>query len=79
MTAPWRGSGHCDDWLAADAHDWLAADAMTSDWRMRRASHVASAAPTSLPDPVDTKVLDQFCAAYGLSRESLIDRMGGSP
>jgi hypothetical protein len=40
---------------------------------------VAAVAQNSLPDPVDTKVLDQFCAGYGLSRESLIDRMGGSP
>ena len=48
---------------------------------LRRAglADVASAAETSLPDLVDTKVLDQFCAVYGLSRESLIDRMGGSP
>jgi hypothetical protein len=42
-------------------------------------TEVASAAETSLPDPVDAKVLDQFCAVYGLSRESLVDRMGGSP
>jgi hypothetical protein len=33
----------------------------------------------TLPNPVDTKVLDQFLTGYGLSRESLIDRMGGSP
>ncbi len=48
---------------------------------LRRAglSDVASAAQKSLPDPVDAKVLDQFCTGYGLSRESLIDRMGGSP
>jgi len=48
---------------------------------LRRAglADAASAAETSLPDPVDTKVLDQFCAVYGLSRESLVDRMGGSP
>jgi hypothetical protein len=48
---------------------------------LRRAglADVAAVAQTSLPDPVDTKVLDQFCAGYGLSRESLINRMGGSP
>jgi hypothetical protein len=48
---------------------------------LRRAglADVAAAAQTSLPDPVDSKVLDQFCARYGLSRQSLIDRMGGSP
>jgi hypothetical protein len=40
---------------------------------------VAAVAQTSLPDPVDAKVLDRFCAGYGLSRQSLIDRMGGSP
>lgn len=48
---------------------------------LRRAGlgDVAEAAQESLPDPVDSKVLDQFCARYGLSAQSLIDRMGGSP
>ena len=48
---------------------------------LRRAglADIAAAAETSLPDPVDTKILDQFCTGYGLSRESLTDRMGGSP
>ena len=48
---------------------------------LRRAglADVAAAAQTSLPDPVDPKALNQFCDRYGLSRESLIDRMGGSP
>jgi hypothetical protein len=48
---------------------------------LRRAglADVASAAQESLPDPVDAKVLDHFCARYGLSKQSLIDRMGGSP
>jgi hypothetical protein len=48
---------------------------------LRRAglADVAAAAQESLPDPVDAKVLDHFCARYGLSRQSLIDRMGGSP
>jgi hypothetical protein len=40
---------------------------------------VAAAAQKSLPDPVDSKVLDHFCAKYGLSKDSLMDRMGGSP
>jgi hypothetical protein len=48
---------------------------------LRRAglADVAAAAQKSLPDPVDTKVLDHFCARYLLSKQSLIDRMGGSP
>lgn len=48
---------------------------------LRRAglADVAAAAQKSLPDPVDSKVLDHFCAGYGLLRQSLIDRMGGSP
>ena len=39
---------------------------------LRRAglADVAAAAQTSLPDPVDSKVLDQFCVRYGLSRGS---------
>jgi hypothetical protein len=48
---------------------------------LRRAGlpDVAAAAQKSLPDPVDSKVLNRFCTRYGLSRQSLIDRMGGSP
>jgi hypothetical protein len=48
---------------------------------LRRAGlpDVAVAAQTSLPDPVDSKALNRFCAKYGLSRQSLTDRMGGSP
>jgi hypothetical protein len=57
----------------------LSREEIVKELRRAGLADVASAAQTSLPDPVDTKVLDQFCAAYGLSRESLIDRMGGSP
>lgn len=32
-----------------------------------------------LPDPVDFKQLEQFGQQYGISRDELIDRMGGSP
>jgi hypothetical protein len=50
---------------------------------LRRAGlpDVAAAAQNSLPDPVDSnsKVLDHFCAEYGLSAQFLNDRMGGSP
>ena len=48
---------------------------------LRRAglADIAASAQQSLPDPVDSKVLDDFCASYGLSKQSLIDRMGGSP
>lgn len=48
---------------------------------LRRAglADVADAAQKSLPDPVDSKILDHFCARYGLSKDSLVDRMGGSP
>ena len=48
---------------------------------LRRAglADVAAAAQKALPDPVDAKVLDRFCARYGLSKASMTDRMGGSP
>lgn len=48
---------------------------------LRRAGlpDVASAAIQTLPNPVDPKALDRFCAEYGLTRESLVERMGGSP
>jgi hypothetical protein len=40
---------------------------------------LANLAETTLPDPVDEKSLDQFCAAHGISRSVLMDRMGASP
>ena len=40
---------------------------------------VADLAETTLPDPVDSKTLDQFCTEHGISRSSLMDRMGASP
>jgi hypothetical protein len=48
---------------------------------LRRAGQadIAAAAQKSLPDPVDSKILDHFCAEYGLSKNSLMDRMGSSP
>ncbi len=48
---------------------------------LRRAglADVAAAAQKALPDPVDAKALDRFCARYGLSEASLADRMGGNP
>jgi hypothetical protein len=48
---------------------------------LRRAglADVATAAEESLPDPVDSKALDRFCARYGLSTQSLTDRTGGRP
>jgi hypothetical protein len=39
---------------------------------------VADLAET-LPDPVDSKTLDQFCTANGITTSSLMDRMGASP
>ena len=40
---------------------------------------VADLAKTTLPDPVDSKTLDQFCTAHGITTSSLMDRMGASP
>jgi hypothetical protein len=50
-------------------------------WVLRNAGmhELADLAETTLPDPVDEKTLDQFCAAHGLSRSVLMDRMGASP
>ena len=48
---------------------------------LRRAGleDAAASALATLPDPVHAKDAEQFCAAQGLSVESLVDRMGGSP
>ena len=40
---------------------------------------VADEAMRVLPDPVDVETLQRFAAPYGLSRDTLISRMGGSP
>ena len=50
-------------------------------WVLRNAGmrELADLAETTLPDPVDEKTLDQFCAAHGISASSLMDRMGASP
>ena len=39
----------------------------------------AAAAARTLHDPVTPAELDQFCTQHGVSRSSLMDRMGGSP
>ena len=48
---------------------------------LRRAGleEAAADALATLPDTVHAKDIQQFCAAHGLSVESLVDRMGGSP
>jgi hypothetical protein len=40
---------------------------------------VADEARRTLTDPVDNAALERFCVAHGLSKDSLTDRMGGSP
>jgi hypothetical protein len=48
---------------------------------LRRAGmpDAAAAADRTLPDPVTTSDIDRFCSQYGLSRSSLMERMGSSP
>jgi F420-dependent oxidoreductase-like protein len=48
---------------------------------LRRAGmpDAAAMAARTLHDPVTARELDQFCAHYGLSRGTLMERMGGSP
>jgi len=50
-------------------------------WVLRNAGmrELADLADKTLPDPVDNKTLDQFCAVNGISASSLMDRMGASP
>jgi hypothetical protein len=48
---------------------------------LRRAGHfeVADEADRSLPDPVELQRAAEFGARYGITRDELISRMGGSP
>jgi hypothetical protein len=41
--------------------------------------HVAEEAERSLPDEVDLERAAEFGARYGITRDELISRMGGSP
>ena len=40
---------------------------------------LAEEAPRVLPDPVDLDFAVKVLEAYGVTRDELIDRMGGSP
>jgi hypothetical protein len=40
---------------------------------------IADLAEETLPELVDSTTLDQFATAHGVSRSSLMDRMGASP
>jgi hypothetical protein len=48
---------------------------------LRRAGlpEVAEEADRSLPDPVELERAAEFGARYGVTRDELISRMGGSP
>lgn len=48
---------------------------------LRRAGHheVAEEAERSLPDPVDLERAAAFGLQYGVTRDDLISRLGGSP
>ena len=48
---------------------------------LRRAGleEAAADALAILPERVPAEDIQQFCAAHGLSVESLVDRLGGSP
>jgi hypothetical protein len=48
---------------------------------LRRAGHFEAAdeASRTLPDPVDLQLAQEFGAHYGITRDELISRMGGSP
>ena len=40
---------------------------------------VAAAALATLPEHVDEKAVDEFCAVHHLTSGFVVDRMGGSP
>jgi hypothetical protein len=48
---------------------------------LRRAGldELADQAEATLPDPIDAKTANQFCAAHGVTTSVLMDRMGASP
>jgi hypothetical protein len=42
-------------------------------------SDVADELLRTLPETADRQALERFCVTHGLSRQALMDRMGGSP
>jgi len=42
-------------------------------------SEEADEALRELPDPVDLDQAAEWCAKYGITRDDLVSRMGGSP
>ena len=48
---------------------------------LRRAGldELADQAEATLPDPVETKTVNEFCSAHGITTSLLMDRMGASP
>ena len=48
---------------------------------LRRAGldELAEQAEATLPDQVDDRTMNQFCATHGITASDLMDRMGASP
>jgi hypothetical protein len=69
------GSRRCEKVVRVD----LPRQQIVKAFRHAGMRELADLAETTLPDPVDDKSLSQFCTAYGVSRSSLMDRMGASP
>jgi hypothetical protein len=57
----------------------LSREQIVKQLRQAGLHEIADAAETTLPDPVDSKTVSQFCAAHGVSVSTLMDRMGASP
>ena len=47
--------------------------------RMAALPDVAEEASRVLPDPVEYQLAERFLAQYGITKDELISRMGGSP
>ena len=56
---------------------WLTGRSLIA--RANFAAALVDGKAVGLPSPIDAQALDQFCAAYGVSMASLVERMGGSP
>jgi hypothetical protein len=47
--------------------------------RIAGLSHVAEDVHRALPDPVEYDRAERFLAQYGITKDELISRLGGSP
>jgi hypothetical protein len=79
-----RPVGALEPWRLAEDRAWVIPMGYSRKWladTLRRLGYqqAADEALRVLPDQIDPEQLREFGDRHGISRDTLIDRMGGSP